>query len=339
MEKNRDKFVELANKIYDLDEKVYKTTGSSLGRTFSHEREIAVDTIVSTLMTQPKGYDIRTSMALIGNMARTIKDKTQRKAIMHEYNDILQEIASIPVSFGSVDIIDEDMANLNSSNLHSKFSENDHLVICIGKSYGSAATDIGFALADALRINYYDAEIFNNVLKRLEAEKDSVYDEYDPDVDISNKRPKNPVSRVISDIRRYHALPKRDAIFFNQSDLICDMAKKEDFIVMGRCADVVLTNKKIPHISIFITAPFEIRARRIMAIHKLTYKQACKALKKIDRRHKRYYNFYTRRKWGQAVNYDLCINSASYGIQESVELIERIINKHPKLKKDDKHES
>lgn len=335
-EQIRSKCTELANRIYDFDEKVYKATGSSLGRTFSHDRDLAIDRIVSTLMTQPKGYDIRTSMALIGNMARTIRNKAERKAIMHEYNDILNEISTIPVSFGSVDIIDESIANLNTSNLHSKFSDNDHLVICIGKTYGAAATDIGFALADALRINYYDAEIFNNVLTRLEAEKDSVYDEYDPDVDIINKRPKNPIKRILSDISRYHGLPKRDAIFFNQSDLICDMAKKEDFIVMGRCADVVLTNKKIPHISIFITAPFEVRARRIMAIHNLTYKQACKALKKIDRRHKRYYNFYTRRKWGHAVNYDLCINSASYGIQESVELIERIINKFPKIKKEEK---
>lgn len=38
---------------------------------------------------------------------------------------------------------------------------------------------------------------------------------------------------------------------------------------------------------------------------------------------------YTGKKWGDAVNYDLCINSASYGIEESVELIERMINKYP----------
>lgn len=34
-------------------------------------------------------------------------------------------------------------------------------------------------------------------------------------------------------------------------------------------------------------------------------------------------------KWGDAVNYDLCINSACYGIEESVELIERMIDIHP----------
>ncbi len=49
---------------------------------------------------------------------------------------------------------------------------------------------------------------------------------------------------------RYHGLNRQDAVFFNQSDLICDMAKKEDFIIMGRCADAILTNNGIPHISI-----------------------------------------------------------------------------------------
>ena len=48
-------------------------------------------------------------------------------------------------------------------------------------------------------------------------------------------------------------------------------------------------------------------------------------LKKLDRRHRTYYEFYTGRKWGSTVNYDLCINSASYGIDGSVQLIERII--------------
>ena len=62
--------------------------------------------------------------------------------------------------------------------------------------------------------------------------------------------------RFFKDFKKYHGLPVQDAIFFNQSDLICDMAKHEDFIVMGRCADVVLTNHHIPHISIFITASF-----------------------------------------------------------------------------------
>ena len=115
------------------------------------------------------------------------------------------------------------------------------------------------------------------------------------------------------------------AIMLNQAK----MAKEEDFIVMGRCADVILANNHIPHISIFITASFEQRVRRMMELHNLNYKQAAHLLVKLDARHAKYYFDYTGKKWGDAVNYDLCINSASYGIEESVELIERMINKYP----------
>ena len=65
-----------------------------------------------------------------------------------------------------------------------------------------------------------------------------------------------------------------------------------------------------------------------MQTDNLNYKGACKLLKKLDRQHRHYYEFYTGRKWGNSVNYDLCINSASYGIEGSVQLIERIIRKH-----------
>ena len=97
---------------------------------------------------------------------------------------------------------------------------------------------------------------------------------------------------------------------------------------MGRCADVILANNHIPHISIFITAPFEQRVHRIMEVNDLDHKKAVRLLKKLDRQHARYYNYYTGQKWGDAMNYDICFNSASYGIEESVEIIERMLNQH-----------
>lgn len=328
MENNHEKCFELAKRIYDLDTNVYQLSGSALGRTFSGDKDGHISTLATLIYAHPQGHVLRSEIALIGNMARTIRNKEDRSRMMTEYNEILKEIEKIPMSFGSVDIVDDQLAALNISNLHRQASPNDHLIVCIGRTHGSAGTDIGFALADALKINYYDVEIFNQVLARLEAEQDSVADR-DNFATALDKLPDTHAKRRISDFNRYHGLPKKDAVFFNQSDLIRDMAKNEDFIVMGRCADVILTNNRIPHISIFITAPFEQRVRRIMEVNHLEYRAAVKLLKKLDRQHERYYNFYTGRKWGDAVNYDLCINSAHYGIKESVELIERMIDKYP----------
>lgn len=286
MEKNRENCYEIAKQIYQLDKEVYECVGSSLGRTFTGDEATCVEEITRLLITRPQGHEIRSDIALIGNMARTIKNKEDHHRMMTQYNEILKKIAAIPDSFGSVDIINENLAALNTSNLRQKFSPDDHLIICIGRTHGSAGTDIGFALADKLKINYYDAEIFDQVLKKMDAEKEDIEDHSNYVEELKGKiAKKTGIGKFFKNFRKYHGLPVQDAIFFNQSDLICEMAKKEDFIVMGRCADVVLTNHRIPHISIFITASFEQRVHRMMVLHNLNYKQAAHLLVKLDARH------------------------------------------------------
>ena len=108
--------------------------------------------------------------------------------------------------------------------------------------------------------------------------------------------------------------------------LIQDMDTTKSREVMGRFADAILTNNHIPHISIFITAPERRRIQRFVEINQnITVKQAKKWIESEDKRHLKTYKFYTGRKWSKASNYDLCINSASYGIQGSVDLILRML--------------
>lgn len=330
MNQNQDIYRSLAGRIYDLDEEVYRVLGSGLGRVFNHQKDACIKEMIRQMQSLSEGHVLRSELVLISNMARTIPERDVRENLMKEYDDILMQIEALPAGFGSVDILNKDLAKLNSDLLGGRFAKGQHLIVCIGRTYGCAGTDIGFALADKLKINYYDSEIFEEVLNRLEAEQGSVRDRasYARHQDL-DRHPGGKISRTwkehLREFSRYHGLPAKDAIFFNQSDLLHEMAGKEDFVVMGRCADVILTNCHIPHISIFINAPFEMRVRRVMEMDNLNYKDACKLLRRMDRRHRHYYEFFTGKKWGSNVNYDLCINSASHGIDGSVELIERII--------------
>ena len=334
----KEEIYELAEHIYDLDCEVYANLGSSLGRVFNKNREKCVNEIVDLLMTRPDGNLIRSELALIANMARTIPDKEERSLCMREYNRILHAVMTLPTSFASGDVIDPKLAKLNEFNVKNRFSKDDHLIICISWAYGSGGIDVGFKLADKLKINYYDAEIFQAVQKRLEAEQDALYDvsgyshvaktiDQSPASAFKPERRKT-LREKIRAFSRYHGLSTRDAVFFNQSDLLCEMAKKEDFIIMGRCGDAIMTNNSIPHISIYITAPMEQRIHRAIEVNKgLDEKKAKRLLKRLDHEHANYYNFYTRKKWGHANNYDLCINTASYGIDGAVEFIYKMIDK------------
>ena len=332
---------ELAGRIYDLDEEVYRELGSSLGRVFNGKKEDCIEETVRMMHERNQAHILRNELALISNMARTIPSHAARHQVMAKYDEILKEVTELPTSFIKGDILDEKMAQLNTLNLQARFGEKDHLIICIGRTYGCGGSEIGFTLADTLKINYYDVEIFDEVLKRLEAEKAFVRDkggypykkgaadsrQYLNEIPAFAPAPKSTLKEKLREFNRYHGLPKKDAVFFNQSDLLCDMAKREDFVVMGRCADAILTNNRIPHISIFITAPLEQRIHRVMEVRGVeNEKKAQRLLAKLDKAHIKYYKYYTGRNWGKAKNYDLCINSASYGIQGSVDLIMRMIS-------------
>ena len=327
MQDKREKCMELANRIYDLDAEVYECVGSALGRTFTGSRETTVQNLCMLMLTRPDGHLLRSELALISNMARTVREREKRNHLMEKYDTILREIEELPEGFGSVDIVDLARAELNLA-ARKKLSEDDHLVICISRTQGSAGNDIGFELADDLHINYYDVEIFNQVLNRLEAEKGSVTDaesESFADIDKYHKKPFR-LKTWFREFNRYHGLPRQDAVFFNMSDLICSLARTEDCVIMGRCADSILTNNHIPHISLFISAPFALRVRRIMASKDMDVRRAGRFLKSMDRQHKKYYDFYTGGRWGRPESYDLCINSANYGIRETIDLIERMID-------------
>lgn len=328
MDKKKDMYVELANRIYDLDGEVYRCVGSSLGRTFTGDRENTIRALSMMMYTKPDGHLLRSELALISNMARTIKNKEDKSRMMTEYNEILKAIEQLPDVFGSTDIINADRMALNPAANWDKADENAHLVICISRTQGSAGNDIGFELADRLHINYYDSEIFEQVLKRLEEEKFHIKDKENfTEFDKYEKKAPETIKEKLRNLYRYHGLNREDAIFFNMSDLICELARKEDCIMMGRCADIILRNNHIPHISLFISAPFDVRMQHVMAVRDMNPKTATKFLKKMDRQHKKYYEYYTSEKWGTPENYDLCINSANYGIKETTEIIERLINK------------
>ena len=331
MQENREKCMELANRIYDLDAEVYSCVGSALGRTFTGNRESTVQNLCSLMLARPGGHLLRSELALISNMARTIRDKGKRAQMMAKYDAILKEIETLPDSFGKVDIMDLSRAELNPT-ARKKLSEKDPLVICISRTQGSAGNDIGFELADDLHINYYDVEIFNQVLNRLEVEKGSVGDAEADHFENFDKYRKTSFSlkKWMREFNRYHGLPRQDAVFFNMSDLICSLARTEDCVIMGRCADSILTNNHIPHLSIFISAPFSLRVRRIMVSKNMDLRHASRFLKQMDRQHQKYYDFYTYGRWGRPENYDLCINSANYGIRETVDLIERMIGRQKK---------
>ena len=336
----------LAGLIYDLDYQVYEILGSKMGRVYGPDRRVEVIALLNKMKSPSGSYELMNDLARISNMARTIKDEAAYTRIMKQYNRIYKDTSELAEKLSRVEMITDELGLRMSSSVKKRFEEMSHKIICIGRTYGSGGSEIGFNIANQLDFNYYDYSIMERVMERLEIEQQGEGDEekgksadgnstYHKDEfgDSTKKARPYGVERTrlalrerLKNFRKYHGLPKKDAVFFNQSRLILELANKEDFVIMGRSASRVLYNAGIPHISIFISAPLDRRVERIRGVYpEFTARQVERLVKTQDAKRKKDYKYFNGIEWGDPEYYDMTINTASYGIKGSVDMIINMI--------------
>ena len=197
-----------------------------------------------------------------------------------------------------------------------------HLVICIGRQFGSGGREIGLGLAKKLGIRFYDKEI----LKKA-AEESGIVEEL---FEKADEKPTNSFLYSLSmgthgqamNFTNYNDYLTNDKLFLFQSNTIRDMAEKDSCVIIGRCADYILRGRK-DMLSVFIHAPMELRIQRISRVRNVEEDAARSLIKKTDRQRANYYNFYTDRKWGDMDNFHITLSSSHFSIDEIVELIYR----------------
>lgn len=103
-------------------------------------------------------------------------------------------------------------------------------------------------------------------------------------------------------------------LFKIQCEAIRKIAEQGSAIIVGRCSDYVLRDME-DTLDIFLTAPVEARAQRIMERAGTDMKGALELIEKKDSSRAEYYNYYTFGNWGVASTYDLCLDSSQLGIE------------------------
>ena len=113
-------------------------------------------------------------------------------------------------------------------------------VITIGREYGSNGRRIAKALSQRLGIHYYDKEL----IRLAEKESDISYEEL---MKVDEKRA-NPWRYAVEDDvqmeRRFRFEPMNDVLFQTQRDIILKLAENQDCIIVGRCANQILSDHK-----------------------------------------------------------------------------------------------
>ena len=111
-----------------------------------------------------------------------------------------------------------------------------------------------------------------------------------------------------------------DNLFMVQAGIITKKANQGPCVIVGRCADYVLRENP-NRVSIFIYADIKSRAERAVQVYGLKPDKVEDEIRKRDKKRGNYYNYYTNRRWDDFHNYDLLLDSARLGIEQSVDLI------------------
>ena len=196
----------------------------------------------------------------------------------------------------------------------------EKIIITIARQYGSGGREIGEKVAALLNIPCYDRELIT-----MSAQNENI----NPEVaERADEVAANSLlytlavgSNAFGAAHHFgYSMPINDRLFVLQSDLIRRLAEKESCVIVGRCADYVLRENP-DRLSVFIYADLEDRKKRVAARHDMSESKALDLINKTDRRRASYYNFYTGSKWGRYDNYHLALNSSTFGIDATAELI------------------
>ena len=104
-----------------------------------------------------------------------------------------------------------------------------------------------------------------------------------------------------------------------QDKVLKEIAKNGSCVIVGRAADYVLRDNA-NLVRVFISAPVDYRIQKVMEMYNDSKNKAKKSIIKSDKARANYYKGISGNTWGEAKNYDLCLNS-SIGPQKCAEII------------------
>jgi cytidylate kinase len=199
-----------------------------------------------------------------------------------------------------------------------------HTVISISRQFGSGGREIGRLVADYCEVPFYDSALIS-----MAAEKSGMSEQVLENLD------EKAASRFLYTIptsiptlghptTAVYNMPLSDTLFLTQYEIIRQLAEQGPCVIVGRCSDYILKDHP-HHLSIFIHAPEDARAERIARYEEIDIKEARSHIGKYDKERKKYHDYYAAGTWGNAMFYDLTLDSTLLGIPGTASLIAHIV--------------
>lgn len=197
-------------------------------------------------------------------------------------------------------------------------------IITISREFGSGGRELGKRLADVLGFAYYDREIITAVAQKISLDEDYV-----------EKTLENGIPRSFSfSFGRTFSFPdvaqqNYTKLLIAQQQFISDIAKKgENFVIVGRGADVILEDYE--PLNIFIYAQMESKIKRCRERapeeESLTDRELSRKIKQVDSGRAVHRQLLTKDGWGEKESYHLCINTTDTSIKSLIPSVAAFAN-------------
>ena len=190
-------------------------------------------------------------------------------------------------------------------------------IITISRQFGSGGRSIGRAVAERLGIPFYDKELVEQIA--MESGFDPSY--------VAEHGEHAPGKTVFSYAFAAQGVPgamqgmsAADFLWHIKCNVILQLAQKGPCVIVGRNADYILKDRP-DAMHVFIHADMPYRADRIVNLYGQAEKSPEARLQEKDKRRKLNYQHYTGRDWGDAANYDICLNSGKLGEEACIDFI------------------
>ena len=190
-------------------------------------------------------------------------------------------------------------------------------IITISREFGSGGRTVGRKVAERLGIPFYDKELVDQI---------AVESGFAPKF-IEEHGEHSPTSSFFSYAFAPQGVPgimnglsTADFLWNIQCNVILQLADQGPCVIVGRNADYILKDRpEALHVYVFADAPY--RAERIVRLYGESEKAPEQRLNEKDKRRRVNYQHYTGRTWGQAQNYDLCLDTGVLGEDFCVDVI------------------
>lgn len=187
-------------------------------------------------------------------------------------------------------------------------------VIAISREYGSGGRRIAAGLAEALGLTFHDRDIIRVMARRLNL----------PDRVVEDSEQKLNNTLLYDLLAQFYEfsenMPEKDRLYEEEKKLVREYAAAGSCVILGRCSNITL--KDYPNVfRLFLYADEDYKTRELMRRDGLSREAAEKKMREINHERATHYKYYTGREWGDARNYDLCVNVSRFTEDQIIDMV------------------